>query len=285
MEYPSLDSVGVTLTQPLDYIKEKGFELMPHLIATFFVILLLWLALRISISLVNRNTTNQRKRYLWNKNLHYSAVIIGIILIANTWSNAFKSLTTFLGILSAGILVALKDPIVSIAGWLFIIFRKPFEVGERIQIGNNKGDVIDIRPFMFTILEVGNWIDAEQSTGRMINIPNGLVFSQTIANYDRGFEFIWNEIAVLLTFESDWKKAKKILEEIINDFSKEKEYDVEKQIKNASKKFLIVYHNLTPIVYTNVKDSGIELTIRYLCRSRKLTWFTTHYLGIDSGCF
>ena len=71
-----------------------------------------------------------------------------------------------------------------------------------------KGDVIDIRVFQFSILEVGNWVDADQSTGRIINIPNGKVFTETMVNYTTGFEYIWNEMPVLVTFESEWEKAK-----------------------------------------------------------------------------
>ena len=90
-----------------------------------------------------------------------------------------------------------------------------------IELGPNKGDVIDIRPFKFTILEIGNWVNADQSTGRVIHIPNHAVFTESLANYTSDFEFIWNEVQVLLTFESDWKTAKKMLVEIINEVSAE----------------------------------------------------------------
>ena len=78
------------------------------------------------------------------------------------------------------------------------------------------GDVIDIRLFQFSINEIGNWVDADQSTGRIIHIPNGIVFTEPQANYTAGFQYIWNEIPVLVTFESDWKKAKQILTDIVN---------------------------------------------------------------------
>ena len=67
------------------------------------------------------------------------------------------------------------------------------------------------RIFMFTLMEIGNWVDADQSTGRVIHIPNGKVFKEVLANYSKGFQYIWNEIPVLVTFESNWKKAKEIL--------------------------------------------------------------------------
>ena len=76
-------------------------------------------------------------------------------------------MSTFLGLLSAGVAIALKDPLVNLAGWGFIVWRKPFGIGDRIQLGDSRGDVIDQRIFMFTLMEIGNWVDAERSTGRV----------------------------------------------------------------------------------------------------------------------
>ncbi len=104
-----------------------------------------------------------------------------------------------MGLFTAGLAIALKDPLTNLAGWLFIVFRKPFIVGDRIQIGPHAGDVVDIRPFQFTILEIRNWVDADQSTGRMIHLPNAKVFVEAQANYSLGFNYIWNEIVVRLT--------------------------------------------------------------------------------------
>jgi small-conductance mechanosensitive channel len=188
-----------------------------------------------------------------------------IILIGSVWIRAIGQFGTFLGLLTAGIAIAMKDPLTNIAGWLFILARKPFGLGDRIQIGNQAGDVIDLRLFQFTLLEIGNWVDADQSTGRIIHIPNGTVFSQTQSNYSAGFKFIWNEIPILLTFESNWQKAKEILQHIAREHGEKLSAEAEKRVLEASKKYMIFYQYLTPIVYTTVKDSGILLTMRYIC--------------------
>ncbi|MGI9542907.1 MAG: mechanosensitive ion channel family protein, partial [Cyclobacteriaceae bacterium] len=155
--------------------------------------------------------------------------------------------------------------ITNLAGWLFILFRKPFVIGDRVQVGKNTGDIIDIRLFQFTMLEIGNWVDADQSTGRIIHIPNARVFSTEQANYSMGFSHVWNEIPVLLTFESSWKKAKEMLHEIATHHASHLTEEAEKQLMEASKRFMIFYSNLDPIVYTKVNDHGVLLTIRYLC--------------------
>ena len=132
-------------------------------------------------------------------------------MIGSVWLSEFKELGTFLGLLSAGIAVALKDPIINFVGWLFIILRRPFTLGDRIQILGHSSDVIDIRLFQFTLMEIGNWVEADQSTGRIIHVPNGKVFVDTVASYNKGFHYIWNEMPVMITFESNWEKAKNIL--------------------------------------------------------------------------
>ena len=156
----------------------------------------------------------------------------------------------------------------AIAGWFFIIWRRPFNVGDRIQIGQHAGDVIDVRIFKFTLMEIGNWVDADQSTGRVLHIPNGLVLSEIVSNYSRGFQYIWNELPVLVTFESNWKKAKTILQEIVTKHAQHSSEVAQKHIQEASRRFMIFYSVLTPTVYTSVAESGVLLTIRYLCEPR-----------------
>ncbi len=86
--------------------------------------------------------------------------------------------------ISAGLAIALQGPITNLAGWPFILWRRPLDVGDLIQIGDYAGDVINIRIFQFTLLEIGNWVDADQSIGRIIHIPNGDVFSKSLASYE-----------------------------------------------------------------------------------------------------
>lgn len=244
-------------------------EVQTKLIASAGIILFLWIFRFVGMRIVLRRTDDVRVHYRWGKILTYISVIFGVVFVARVWFEGIRSLATFLGLLSAGIAIALKDLIADIAGWLFIVSRRPFDVGDRIQIGKNSGDVIDIGVFQFTLLEIGNWVDADQSTGRMIQNPNVLVFTQPLANYTKGFAYIWNEIPVLVTFESNWKKAKEILLDIVENQLEHLDKAVEKQIKHAARQFMIFYSVLTPTVYTSVKDCGVMLTIRYICDPRK----------------
>ncbi len=252
----------------LEYITNSPL-LTTHIVETIGLILLLWLIRSFTLRIVYRNTEDKKLRFKWRKNVGYTTTAIGVLLVAQIWFSGVDSLATFLGLLSAGIAIALKDPISDLAGWLFIIWRRPFDVGDRVQIGEVRGDIIDIRPFKFTLLEIGNWVAADQSTGRVIHIPNHLIFVEKLYNYTSDFQFIWNEIAVVITFESDWKKAKSLLLDIVKERTKDLIDEAQTQIDQASKSYLIEYRYLTPIVYTDVQDSGIRLTIRHLTHPRR----------------
>lgn len=240
-----------------------------RLIATFLALLFLIVIRRIILFLVNRNTENIGVQYHWRKVTSYSSFGIWLLIVAGIWFQGFRSVSTYLGLLSAGIAIALQIPLTNLAGWIFILWRRPFSVGDRIQIGELRGDVIDQKIFMFSVLEIGNWVDAEQSTGRVVHVPNGKVFSEAISNYEEGFKYIWNEIPVLVTFESNWQKAKVILEEISVNHDQHLSKATEEEVRAAAGKMMIFLSKLTPIVYTSVRDHGVLLTIRYLCNPRK----------------
>lgn len=223
----------------------------------------------IAVRVVRARTDDIRVRYHWRKTLTYMAVFVGLLMVGRIWYEGIANLATFLGLLSAGLAIALRDPIVNLGGWLFIIWRRPFVVGDRIQIGGYAGDVIDHRIFQIVILEIGNWVDADQSTGRMIHIPNGLIFREPLANYTRGMQFVWDELRVLIPFESNWRKAKDILIEIVEHHSSDVVEEARRDMEKAGRQFMIFYATITPTVYTAVRESGVTLTLRYLCHPRK----------------
>jgi small-conductance mechanosensitive channel len=254
-----------------DWLTARGVspEFQTKLLLTAITIGALWALHRVVLGLAYRRLTDPWTRYRWRKGVSYAALVIGVIVIGRTWIPGMQTLATFLGLLSAGLAIALKDPVSNFAAWVFIAWARPFEVGDRIQIGAHAGDVIDLRLLQFTLNEIGNWVDADQSTGRIIHIPNGRVFTEPVANYDKGFKYIWNEVQVVVTFESNWRKAKEILTAIAFKHAEHLTAQAEEDLLTASRQYLINYRKLTPIVYTKAIDSGVQLSIRYLIEPRK----------------
>lgn len=240
-----------------------------RLVGTAVILLGVLLIRWIMVAIVRRRTDDARVRYAWRKGITYTAGILAVFLIGRVWFEGLGSIATFLGLIGAGIAVALKDPLANLAGWLFILWRRPFRVGDRIQMGNVAGDVIDTRLFQFTMLEIGNWVDADQSSGRLLHVPNGRVFTEATANYTMGFPFIWNEIRVVITFESDWEAARAILLEIGLRHSSEAASAAEGHMRTANRKYLIHYSTFQSAVYTDVLNNGVRLTIRHVCHARE----------------
>ncbi|MBR9990627.1 MAG: mechanosensitive ion channel [Gemmatimonadetes bacterium] len=233
------------------------------------VLLLFIIMLRALVMLVlRRQVSDDRTRYHWRKGITYALGIVGLFLAGRIWFVGFRSIATFLGIAAAGLVIALKEPISNIAAWFFLIWRRPFVVGDRIQVNDHVGDVIDVRIFQFSLLEVGNWIGAEQSTGRVIHVPNGVVFNVPVANYTRGFPYIWNEIELVVTFESNWRAAKELLLEAAMQHGHSLSDEAEAEVLALGRRFMIFYSTLAPTVYTRISERGIAFAIRYVCDPR-----------------
>jgi len=126
--------------------------------------------------------------------------------------------------------LSLQETLVCVAGWLLLVVRRPYDIGDRIEIDHRIGDVIDISVFQTSMLEVGNWVKADQSTGRILIIPNSMVIRHPVYNYTKGFPFVWNELAVTVTFESDWEHAEQLMLEQAEVEAEKLQGEVKRQI-------------------------------------------------------
>lgn len=227
-----------------------------------------WLASVILIRLIVPRIHNERTRYIFRRTIHYTAIILGMVILARLWLTGVQSLLTFFGLIAAGITISLKEPIQNLFAWFtIIIWRELFRLGDRVEVGGYAGDVVDMGIFYFTLMEIGNWVDAEQSTGRILKVPNALVITHAVANYSRGLKHIWNEIPILVSGESDWKKAKAILQDIAETHGERPNHDHRRSFRENTEEF-IVTPTLTPTVYTRIAEHGVLLTIRHLCEPK-----------------
>jgi len=258
----------------LDWISDKfdiASKTQGKILASLIVVIVALVARALILRAVHKRVDETDVLYRSGKLVTYTTTVIVGLTLGWIWFSAFSSIGTYIAVVSAGLAIALADVLKNVAGWGYIVVRRPFRVGDRIEIDGTKGDVLDVRIFRFTVAEVGNWVDAEQATGRLIHIPNGVLFAQQVANYTEGFEFIWHEIPVLVTFETDWKRAEKILQDIVRDIAPNIEARAGARVRQAARNYQIKLGVLTPIVYLTVRDSGILLTVRFMTdvRSRR----------------
>ncbi|RKX96335.1 MAG: mechanosensitive ion channel family protein [Spirochaetes bacterium] len=240
-----------------------------NIIYTFLSFIIIYFITRFLRRLVNIHIQDLKRRHRIRKAIFYCFSVIFILILFGIWTTALPSYTTLVGFIGAGLALALHEAVLCIAGWILINVKKTYEVGERIEANNIKGDVIDIGVFHTVLIEVGNWVDADQSTGRIVSIPNSYVFRQPIFNYTKEFEYIWNEIPILVTFESNWRKGKDIILATAQENADETRQAMNKLIEKMSDRYMVHYSKLTPVVYTRIMDCGVLLTLRYLTDAKK----------------
>ncbi|AXI99444.1 Mechanosensitive ion channel [Cyclonatronum proteinivorum] len=251
-----------------------------NLLHSLVIILVLLLLRYLMIAFVFWKSKTPSVHYNFRRYSAQVFFVIGVFLIGRVWFEGFQSIATFLGLLSVGLALALRELLTDLAGWVYIIVRKPFEMGDRIEVAGVKGDVIDKRLFTFSVIEIGNRVDAEQSTGRIIHIPNNKVFSDPVANYTSGFPFIWHEIPVTITYDSNHTKAKELFQQVLETHAEMYVHEAQQALVQAQENFMLKYTILTPTIFLTVRENGILLSARYLCPVRK-TRATEQAISLD----
>lgn len=200
-------------------------------------------------------------------------VTAGVTLFAENL--ALADIGTVLGLIAAAITIALADVVRSLAGWIYINSRRGVEVGSRVEVGGVIGDVIDIGLLKTTLLEVGEpLVHAMQSTGRIVTVPNSVFLDKNVISSATVNPLVWQEIQVLVSFESDWKRAREIMREVAMELYEEIVPDLKAGFENLEHEYAFRLGSTAPFVYTEIADSGVLLTIRNLTpvrRRRSLT--------------
>jgi len=213
---------------------------------------------------VRHETKDSRERY--RKRKFFSTVIafaagLAIILL---WAHTLRQKGTFLGLLGAGVAIALKEPLLSIAGRLAIFAGHMYTAGDRIELSQMSGDVIDIGFFYTRLLEIGSWIGGDQYSGRVLLIPNSMIFGTPIMNYTLHLSRIWDEVQLPITYDSNMEEAIRILTEVGGEYTREFLKGAEQELEQMKRQFLVPNLDLKPEVYVKVTSNWLQLTMRYL---------------------
>lgn len=240
-----------------------------NFIYTFLTFIILKIISKI-IKFINKKTISSEKQiYIFQKRNKAIFTILFSIITLLIWQNELKDIITLISFVSAALTLALRDIIYNYFSGIYIKLSKPIKVEDRIKVGDTTGDVINISSLNFELLEVD--LNTNQSTGKIIHIPNSQIFSTQIKNYNTAFKYIWDELNINISLNSDVNKAKKILLKIINsnEIIKDIPNKMKDEIKNSTSDYRIYYNKLTPIVYTKIKENKITLTARYLIHPKK----------------
>jgi len=201
------------------------------------------------------------------------ALAIVLILVSAIFVNWYTAIVSF-GVLSLILGFALQTPITSFIGWIYILVRKPYRVGDRILIGAAKGDVIDVSYLDTTLWEFGGqYLSTDHPSGRIIKFPNSQVLTQPVYNYSWPlFPYIWNEVKFHIAYDSDLEFVAKTMREVA-------EHEVGETMMERVK----VYRELlaqTPvdelevqerpvIVFRVSENTWLEAIVRYIVDPKK----------------
>ncbi len=268
--------IGNLIAHPL-FMKGAAF-----LLAT----LLIFLLVHFAQAFASQKIEDRDLRYKIRKGFGLIGYVFALIAAVIVFSDQLTNLTVIIVALSVGVGFALRELIQSLIGWSIISFGGLYKTGDRIQIGNIMGDVIDIGPVNTKVMECGGWVKADLYNGRLVRLSNSLVFMENIINYTSNFPFLWDEIVIPIKTDSDHRLARSIIERVgqielskISDGAKE-------AWRDFAHRYRVEDANLAPVVTTSFDSNFIELTLRYVVdyrvrRSTKSKLFESVLAGFE----
>nr|WP_321497913.1 mechanosensitive ion channel domain-containing protein [uncultured Methanolobus sp.] len=225
------------------------------------VVLFLLLLINVFFTILRTNLMKKAKTKKQRSNIRifgqlsrYTLSLLIIILAILSSSGAWSSFGVFLGLLSAAVGFALQQPITGVAAWIMVVTKRPFDIGDRIIIGDVKGDVVDFNLTHVHVMEIGGLISDEENSGRIIMVPNWMLFEKNIINYTSNNDFVLHSVTVNVTYESNLDRAIEIAD-------------------LSARKFLagtISTSPGAPKVRVDFQASGIDVQVKYFSPARQL---------------
>ncbi len=224
--------------------------------------------------LLKRYITDAERLYITNRTLNILTVIIITLIIAFNYINNLTYILTVLGFVSAGIAFAMKDWFMSILGWFVIVLGGQIHVGDRIRVVKDNedflGDVLEIgftRIVLFEDVTLPSY-ERNRRAGRIIFIPNNYIFTYLFQNYTfNGLKTVWDGIDIMVTFDSNHKKAVHIAREISTKYSKGYSDLTRKQLNTLRAKYNLKNSSVEPRVFTFIEKYGMKISTWYLTNS------------------
>jgi len=254
--------VFANLRYPNQYL-EKGFYTC---LASAVVYLLFEVLLE---ELVTKRIKVSKTRYSLRKFISVLSLATFALALVGIWIVEAQNILIAFGLIGAGVAIAVQDIFKNFIGGIMIFINGIYHVGDRIEINKKFGDVIDIGLLYTTLMEIREWIAGDQATGRLVTVPNGAVLAGTIQNYTRDFGFIWDEIAIPITYDSNWNEAKAKILDIVRKETKQMSESAEKTIVELEGKYYFTKRSLEPEIFISLTDNWINFGIRYITEVRQ----------------
>jgi small-conductance mechanosensitive channel len=217
-------------------------------------------------------TADRRRRHDLRTLLRFAFVVLAVAGTLGALTQRYLGLAFSLGIVGFAVTFALQQPLFSLIGWLYITFKRPYEVGDRVAIEGSKGDVVDVDFFVTTLWEIdGELVSSNQPSGRVITLPNSVVLSSHVHNYSyRDFPHVWNELPIQVAYETDLEFTEDVMIEVAEAYlGPEMERAIERYRERLAETPVELEVRGGPSVNVSQRESWVELRLRYLVHPRR----------------
>lgn len=209
-----------------------------------------------------------KTRYTLRKALGVSFWIVSAAAVMRVWVADPQAITVAYGLVGAGVAVSQQDLFKNLAGGMVLFFGGPYRIGDRIAVGAYRGDVIDVGMLYTSLLEIGEWVDADQATGRITVLPNGMLLSGTVHNYTKDHAFLWDEIVLPISFDSDWGKGADRIRLLVEELTRDDTELARSEVERLEEKYFLSPRNMEPSVFVSPNENWITFHIRYVAEVR-----------------
>ncbi|MCT7528097.1 mechanosensitive ion channel [Aliarcobacter cryaerophilus] len=265
---------GRKIEQVILEIKNQISQQVQKMLLIFAIIVIMLIVSFLVKLTLKRYFSQNENYYMVNKIINFTLAFLVLMLLLFSYIDNVSYLVTILGFASAGIAIALKDWFMSIFGWLVIVTSGFIQVGDRIRVTKGEvetvGDVLDISLFKITIKEDVTLVSymKNRRAGRIFFVPNNYIFSELISNYSHSeLKTVWDGIDITLTFDSNFKKAQKIIRDILKHYSKGYSDITRKQLSKMRNKYQLRATGVEPRVFTLLEPHGMVISGWYLTNS------------------
>ena len=257
---------------------ESGRKLLMSIVLIVALLILRWLLAALNRYLIERHP-NAPATFWIRQIVNIVLVVVLAFGLASIWLNNPAHLTTAMGLLSAGLAFALQKPISAIAGYLVILRGRTFHVGDRILMGDVRGEVIAVGFIQTTIMEMGEppgeqadapamWVKGRQFSGRVVTVSNSMVFDKPVYNYTRDFPYLWEEMTIPVTYDADRAKAEEIILEAARRHSMQTSRVSAEAMRHMQEVYFVNSTDFEPRVFYRLTDNWLELAVRFVVADR-----------------
>jgi small-conductance mechanosensitive channel len=198
---------------------------------------------------------------------------IFFIALSILFANWYTAVVSF-GLISLVLGFALQTPITSFIGWIYILVKVPYRVGDRIKIGDAAGDVIDVSYLDTTLWEFGGQhLTTDHPSGRIIKFPNSTVLNASVFNYSWSlFPYIWNDIKFQIAYQSDLEFVSRVMRDAAAEEVGEEMMErirTYRELLHQTPVDELEVHERPVVVFRVGENTWIEAIVRYLVEPRQ----------------